>query len=120
MLPGLSIHQAAAGRSTLVALVIAAAIGAVLLVPSLAILYGLLLGGRFDVEGRDERPAAPPAPPPSHSRLVPVAAALFGVGRDADGFFDAPVTLVLGILALGAFGVCGFLVLSAPLEADSS
>jgi hypothetical protein len=33
-------------------------------------------------------------------------------------FFDAPVTLTLGILALGAFGVCGFLVLSAPLDAN--
>ena len=35
VLPGLTIHQAAAGRSTLVALVIATAIGAVLLIPSL-------------------------------------------------------------------------------------
>ena len=47
----------AARRS--IALVIATAIGAVLLIPSLVILYGLLLGGRFDVEGRDERPAGP-------------------------------------------------------------
>ena len=97
---------------------IATAIGAVLLIPSLAILYGLLLSGRFDVEGRDERPAAPPAPPPSHSRLVPVAAVLLGVGALLTVFFDAPVTLMLGILALGAFGVCGFLVLSAPVEGE--
>ena len=52
VLPGLSIHQAAAGRSTLIALVVATAIGAVLLIPSLVILYGLLLGGRFDAPGR--------------------------------------------------------------------
>jgi cytochrome d ubiquinol oxidase subunit II len=118
VLPGLSIHEAAAGRSTLVALVIATAIGAVLLVPSLAILYGLLLRGRFDVEGRDERASSEPAPATSHARLLPVAAVLLGVGALLTVFFDQPVTLTLGLLALGGFGVCGFLVLSAPTEAD--
>ena len=53
--PGLTIHEAAAGRATLVALVIATAIGAVLLIPSLVILYGLLLGGRFDARPRRAR-----------------------------------------------------------------
>jgi cytochrome d ubiquinol oxidase subunit II len=120
VLPGLSIHEAAAGRSTLVALVIATAIGAVLLVPSLAILYGLLLGGRFDVEGRDERPAAAPAPATSRARLLPVAAGLFAVGALLTMLFEAPVTLTLGISALLAFCVCGFLVLAEPVESDRS
>ena len=84
VLPGLSIHQAAAGRSTLIALVIATAIGAVLLIPSLVILYGLLLGGRFDAAGRDERAAAEPAPAPAPARLLPVAAVLFARRRGAD------------------------------------
>jgi cytochrome d ubiquinol oxidase subunit II len=120
VLPGLSIHQAAAGRSTLVALVIATAIGAVLLVPSLVILYGLLLRGRFDVEGRDLRAAGEPLPAPDRARLLPVAAALFGVGAFLMVFFDAPLTIVLGLLALTGFAVCGFFVLSAPVEADRS
>jgi cytochrome d ubiquinol oxidase subunit II len=52
-LPGLTVEQAAAGRSTLVAVVISVAAGAALLVPSLVLLFTLLLRGRFD---------APPVP----------------------------------------------------------
>jgi cytochrome d ubiquinol oxidase subunit II len=47
-LPGLTVTQAAAGRSTLVALVIAVACGAVVLVPALALLFSLFLRGRLD------------------------------------------------------------------------
>ena len=120
VLPGLSIHQAAAGRSTLIALVIATAIGAVLLIPSLVILYGLLLGGRFDADAEDARAAAPTADAPSYSRLLPVAGGLFAIGVVLMVFFDAPITLTLGLLCLFAFAVCGFLVLAAPVEADRS
>jgi len=48
MLPGLTVTQAAAGRSTLIALVIAVACGGVVLIPSLALLYTLFLRGRLD------------------------------------------------------------------------
>jgi len=118
VLPGLSIQQAAAGRSTLIALVIATAIGAVLLIPSLVILYGLLLRGHFDVEGRDERAAAAHVAAPSRSRLLPIAAVLGGIGVFLTVFFDAPATLTVGLLCLAGFGVCGFLLLSAPLEGE--
>ena len=47
-LPGLTVTAAAASRSTLVALVIAVACGAVVLVPSLALLFSLYLRGRLD------------------------------------------------------------------------
>jgi cytochrome d ubiquinol oxidase subunit II len=47
-LPGMTVTQAAAGRSTLVALVIAVAGGAVVLVPSLVLLFTLFLRGRLD------------------------------------------------------------------------
>jgi cytochrome d ubiquinol oxidase subunit II len=47
-LPGLTVSQAAAGRSTLIAVVVTVAIGAVVLVPSLILLLGLFLGGRLD------------------------------------------------------------------------
>ena len=43
---------------------------------------------------------------------------LLVVGTVLMFFFDAPVTLTLGILALFGFGACGFLLLSAPLESD--
>ena len=50
-LPGMTVTQAATGRSTLVALVIAVACGAVVLVPSLVLLFTLFLRGRLDTSG---------------------------------------------------------------------
>jgi cytochrome d ubiquinol oxidase subunit II len=48
LLPGLTVVQAAAGRATLVALIVAVVCGAVVLVPSLGLLYTLFLRGRLD------------------------------------------------------------------------
>jgi cytochrome bd ubiquinol oxidase subunit II len=50
LLPGLTLAQAAAPTATLVSLLAAIALGAVILFPSLALLFGLLIGGRFDPE----------------------------------------------------------------------
>jgi cytochrome bd ubiquinol oxidase subunit II len=47
-LPGMTVTQAAAGDTTLVALVIAVICGCVVLLPSLAFLYTLFLRGRLD------------------------------------------------------------------------
>jgi cytochrome d ubiquinol oxidase subunit II len=54
VLPGLTVEQAAAGDATMIALLVSIAVGAVVLVPSLALLFGLVLRGRFD-----ERPEEP-------------------------------------------------------------
>ena len=54
-LPGLTIQQAAAGRSTLIATIVAVAIGSVVLVPALVLLFGLFLHGWFD-RSPDETP----------------------------------------------------------------
>jgi cytochrome bd ubiquinol oxidase subunit II len=48
LLPGLTVSQAAAGRATLIATIIAVAAGAVVLVPSLTLLYTLVLRGRLE------------------------------------------------------------------------
>jgi cytochrome d ubiquinol oxidase subunit II len=48
ILPGLTIREAAAGRSTLLAVTVVVAIGALVLVPSLLLLFTLDLRGRFD------------------------------------------------------------------------
>ena len=64
-LPGMTVTQAAAGRSTLVALVIAVACGSVLLVPALVLLFSLFLRGRLDTpesHAPDEAPATSVAP----------------------------------------------------------
>ena len=47
-LPGMTVTQAAAGDTTLVALVIAVACGCIVLLPSLALLFTLFLRGRLD------------------------------------------------------------------------
>jgi cytochrome d ubiquinol oxidase subunit II len=49
VLPGLTVQEAAAGRETLIATIVAVAVGAVVLVPSLGLLYSLVLRGRLDV-----------------------------------------------------------------------
>jgi cytochrome bd ubiquinol oxidase subunit II len=52
LLPGLTVEQAAAPHATLVALLVSLAAGAVVLVPSLAVLFALVLRGRFDPSRR--------------------------------------------------------------------
>jgi cytochrome d ubiquinol oxidase subunit II len=47
ILPGLTVHQAAAGHDTLVSLVVAVLGGAVIVFPSLALLFRLTLAGQF-------------------------------------------------------------------------
>jgi cytochrome d ubiquinol oxidase subunit II len=58
LLPGLTVSQAAAGRSTLIATIVAVAAGAVVLVPSLAVLYALVLRGRLDTAAAGDGAAA--------------------------------------------------------------
>ena len=60
LLPGLTVGQAAAGRSTLIATIVGVAVGAVVLVPSLAVLYTLVLRGRLDTDVKT--PKSPRAP----------------------------------------------------------
>jgi cytochrome bd ubiquinol oxidase subunit II len=113
LLPGLTVDEAAAGHSTLVALLISIGAGLVILVPSLMLLYGLVLRGRFD----EEAPAATKqAPPRSHRALrPPVAAALvlLAIGSPLT-FLTEGVTLAIGVLALVAFVVTGTIALLQP------
>jgi len=59
LLPGLTVRDAAAGNGTLIAVVVAVAIGAVVLFPSLAFLFRLSLAGRLDPDRRGPRPQHP-------------------------------------------------------------
>ncbi len=51
LLPGLTVAAAAAPRATLIATIIGVAVGALVLVPSLGLLYTLVLRGRLDTVG---------------------------------------------------------------------
>jgi cytochrome d ubiquinol oxidase subunit II len=86
-LPGMTVTQAAAGRSTLVALVIAVACGSVLLVPALVLLFSLFLRGRLDTP---ESHAPDQAPATSVAPVAPVGGAVAsprgaGAGAEALG-----------------------------------
>ncbi|MGD0702400.1 MAG: cytochrome d ubiquinol oxidase subunit II [Trebonia sp.] len=87
-LPGLTVVQAAAGRSTLVALVIAVGCGAVVLIPSLALLFTLYLRGRLytpehPAPGRAV-PVTAPSLSPQQVEVVDRAAGAGGAGSAED------------------------------------
>jgi cytochrome d ubiquinol oxidase subunit II len=115
-LPGLTIDDAAAGRSTLIALLVSVAIGAVVLVPSLALLFGLVLRGRFD-PGREEASAAgrPPASAGAsmQSGLGVIAAVCLAIGSGLMVFVDTSWARIVGVFALLVFVFAGFVALAA-------
>ena len=110
LLPGLSVEQAAASHDTLVTLIVAVVAGGVLLFPSLGLLFGMLLSGRFDTGGL-------PANAPARARALP-AGSRIGAGRGAVALLLAGVGLLnvagapwahgIGVTALLAAVVLGF------------
>jgi cytochrome d ubiquinol oxidase subunit II len=109
LLPGLTVHQAAAPHATLVALTIAASAGSLILLPALFVLFRLYLGGTFDplpgglaetthrVTGRAARPL----------KLAVPGVLLVG-GTVSTVLFDPVWTRIVGVAALLAFAAIMF------------
>jgi cytochrome d ubiquinol oxidase subunit II len=133
VLPGLTVQEAAAGRETLIATIVGVAAGAVVLIPSLAVLYSLVLRGRLDApETVNEPDSAGPLESASEVTGALGAARSGGVARGRLGGAFALVTLVAGVgllvfadpawahaigaLALVACGVTVFALASGPPE----
>jgi cytochrome d ubiquinol oxidase subunit II len=113
LLPGLTVEEAAAGHSTLVATIVGVAIGALLLVPSLALLFGLVLRGRFDAEARplDSVPARREG---RRVPLLPVAVAAGAIGLPLTLIFDGGAWLAVGVVAtLGSIALGSIAIVSA-------
>jgi cytochrome bd ubiquinol oxidase subunit II len=119
LLPGLTIKQAAAPHDTLVLVVVAVLAGAAILFPSLALLFRLVLGGRFDIAGDVAPPGA------GEGRRV-ISASARGLPARAAGacmiggiglltIADAGWTHAIGVVCLIAFVVVGFAAV-APSE----
>jgi cytochrome d ubiquinol oxidase subunit II len=116
VLRGLTVAQAAAPDATLVAVIVAVVAGAVLLFPSLALLFSLVLRGRFD--DADEAVGAV-APQPGGgvwraSRpglLVRAALACLVAGLGFLNVADAGWAHAIGVAAFAGFVVLGFLAL---------
>jgi cytochrome d ubiquinol oxidase subunit II len=129
LLPGLTVDEAAAGRSTLIAVLVGTAIGALVLVPSLALLFGLFLHGTLDEHGT--QPSAVPRPAPTQAAeaapapqrrppLVAPALACLVVGTALTLLADGGWALALGLVLLFAFIVLAFGAIALPAGPASS
>ncbi|MBT2234918.1 cytochrome d ubiquinol oxidase subunit II [Nonomuraea sp. NEAU-A123] len=118
LLPGLTIEQAAAGRATLMAVIVSVAIGAVVLIPSLVLLFGLFLRGHLDAapEPRGHAPAARPTSGAKRIRPVAAFAAVsFLVGVGFTFFGDHGWSFTVGVAGLVACaGATFFLAVTLP------
>jgi cytochrome bd ubiquinol oxidase subunit II len=122
VLPGLTVAEAAAGRSTLIATIIGVAVGAVVLVPSLAVLYSLVLRGRLDTavvadagaggSGEAARAAGRRSPRVSLAAGFAVVTLVAGVGLLV--FAEPAWANGLGAVALIACAVTVFTLASRP------
>ena len=60
LLPNLTVQEAAAGRATLVAILVGVLAGSLILIPSLALLFRMVLGGTFDPQPEQDSAAGQP------------------------------------------------------------
>ncbi len=111
-LKGLTIDEAAAGRSSLIAVIVSMAFGAVLLVPALALLFGLVLKGRFDAPSVDLAVETGRAPK-MRRELAPLAGASLVIGGVLLFFFKSGWAHTVGAVFLFVFLASGFFVLAA-------
>jgi cytochrome bd ubiquinol oxidase subunit II len=119
LLPGLTVQAAAAGRATLIATITGVAVGAAVLVPSLALLYTLVLRGRLDATAPPVQAEPVTAVP---RRVTPARAAwAFAVAALVAGaglvVFGGPTwALGIGALLLVACAVTVFALTAIPDE----
>ena len=117
ILPGLTVTQAAAPHDTLVAVLVAIAVGGALLLPSLATLFRLALGGKLTGgEAAVSAPAVRDATAPAHPRLlVRVAGALLLAGFGLVNVANAEWAHLVGAACFVAFVAVGFRA-AVPLD----
>jgi len=115
ILPHLTVHQAAAGHDTLVAVVIAVLGGAVVLLPSLALLFRLALTGRFRA-GEIPQPATATVTRHATNRglLGRAAIACLIAGFGLLNLADAQWAHALGVVCLFDFVGLAFYAIVIP------
>jgi cytochrome d ubiquinol oxidase subunit II len=112
ILPGLTIHQAAASHDTLVAVVVAVLAGGAILFPALGLLFRLTLTGRL--RGADARPqtvAGDRGRVGTPGLLARVATSLLIIGFGLLNVADARWAHAVGVASLFAFIVTAFLAI---------
>jgi cytochrome bd ubiquinol oxidase subunit II len=120
LLRDLTVQQAAAGRSTLVAVIFVVIGGAIILFPSLALLFRLVLGGHLGHGSQEPKTPSAARTPPVRSRValrLAVALAIVGIGLTTVA--DGPWEHAFGVTCLLAFVVAGFVAVG-PAELAKS
>ena len=120
ILPGLTVSEAAAGRSTLIAVLAGLAVGALILVPSLVVLFRMVLRGTFDAAAVNvplPQPAVGVAAEPRRA-----AAACFAVivaGALIMFIGDASWSIAVGASLLLVAGGLGFVLVARSLTHEA-
>jgi cytochrome bd ubiquinol oxidase subunit II len=118
LLPGLTIEQAAAGHSSIVALLVALALGALALGPSLGFLFTLVLRGRFDPGAeRAVEPTTAPRAPARPQRVLAAAVAVFVAAALIMVALDSTWARIVGVAGLLLSVASGFVALTNLLTA---
>jgi cytochrome bd ubiquinol oxidase subunit II len=118
LLPGLTVEDAAAERPALIATIVGVAFGAVVLVPSLALLFGLVLRGRFDREAAETQADTRARTVALHGRPIAVLAMLaLTVGLPSTFLADGGPVQAVGVVALLAFVTFGSAALGSAAAA---
>jgi len=112
-LPGLTVEEAAADRPVLIATIVGVALGAVILVPSLALLFGLVLRGRFDREAAVDIEKRGVAVEPRRRPLVWFTMLALAVGLPLTLLADGGLVQTVGVVALLAFVALGSVALGS-------
>jgi cytochrome d ubiquinol oxidase subunit II len=118
VLPGLTVQAAAAGRATLIATIVGVAAGAVILVPSLAVLYSLVLRGRLDAPEAVNEPDRAGAPGADRAG-VPEAVRGAPESRGAGGGAAARPRLAAAVALVTLVAGAGLLVFADPAWAHA-
>jgi cytochrome d ubiquinol oxidase subunit II len=119
-LPGLTVKQAAASHDVLVAVIVAVLAGALILFPSLAVLFRLLLRGKFDHAGAERVGPGLAGPrvgiPIALTRRL--ATALLVAGFGLLNVAKAGWAHAIGVACLAGFILAGFAA-AVPLESPT-
>jgi cytochrome d ubiquinol oxidase subunit II len=115
VLPGLTLHQAAAGRPTMIAVVVAVVAGGLILAPSLGLLFRLVLSGGFDPDTQQALPppTGRPASPGAAVNPARLAAVCLLAGFVLLTLIDSGIAHIFGVLALLAAAALAFAAVTA-------
>jgi cytochrome d ubiquinol oxidase subunit II len=119
ILPGLTVHQAAAGHDTLVWIVVSVLVGAAILFPSLGLLFRLAVTGRFRADEITPSELAADGFRRFKPRLLVRSAVAFLIaGFALLTVADASWAHAIGVVCLFGFIVAGFVVIVSEALAE--